>query len=112
MSIERLVESLGERANREGFLRRIGVVSLGLTFGALGLSEPAHAYGCCNLCHTPSTCASCTCVWCWTCCITGPPQSEHRCCECYGSYPCFGDCFGAQRSCYQYLGEFCAGETP
>lgn len=107
MSFERLVERMGEQADRSGFLKRVGVAALGVTFGALGLSEPAHAYGCCNLCFAPSTCASCGCVWCWTCCNTGEPLQYVRCCECYGQSPCFGDCFGAQRSCYEIIGSNC-----
>ncbi len=108
MLVDRLLTTIGERADRGTLLKRLGIASLGVTFGALGLSDPAHAYACCTLCHEPSSCIGCSCIWCWTCCNDGAQQQYVRCCECYGTTSCIGDCFGAQRSCYTILGNQCA----
>ena len=100
MSVEGLVEKIGEATDRRRFLRRVGAASL----GALGFSvfaEPAKAYNfaCCALCTAPSSSckSSSACSWCWICCTNS--NAMFRCCE---GYPAGAGCSGCVSACSWY----------
>jgi hypothetical protein len=85
MSLEKVVEQLGERADRTRFLTRVGAVVLGGTASFLGINVSdarAVTYICCNLCKWPTDPATCgyTCAWCWICCHASN-GFKYLCCE-------------------------------
>jgi hypothetical protein len=101
MSLEKLVTTLGEQADRKTFLRRAGTATLATTFGFLGFApDTAYAtwdYLCCHLCNAPSSCTNCRSVWCWNCCVPTACETGDRihCCECYSTTNNNGSCTNA-----------------
>lgn len=100
MSIERLVENLGEQSDRRRFLRRIGTTALAVAGGMAVFPRSAKAldscaqfgfcppcsgglyhYQCCCLAEAPSSC-SCSQPWCWGCCGNCLTGERWACCEC------------------------------
>jgi hypothetical protein len=102
MSVDGLVQKIGETADRKGFLRKVGVASL----GAVGFSvfapakAEAYSFACCVLCTAPSsTCkSSSACSWCWICCTNS--NAMFRCCE---GYPAGVGCNGGCASACSYV---------
>ena len=82
MSLENLAESLGEKVERRGFLKRAGVAALGAV-GFAGLvpgRAAAYATHGCNLCQAPNACGPrLQCAWCWTSNCSG--GHFYSCCE-------------------------------
>jgi hypothetical protein len=110
MSVEDLANEVGKKTDRRVFLRRLGITTLGVVAGGLGLASSAKAltdYKCCNLCQPVSgSCTNCSCgTWCWQCyyCQTG---EYLNCCECYRSPGCGCDTACSYTSVYAH-GEIC-----
>jgi hypothetical protein len=85
MSLDKLAETVGEKTDRSGFLRRMGVATIGTAFAFLGLkvqSAAAYTWKCCGLCQAPTSCSP-VCSWCWWCCDS--TNHKWNCCEGYSS---------------------------
>lgn len=113
---EKMVHYLGERTSRSRFLRRLSVLGLGATFGALVHPSVARAtvpWRCCDLCEERSvTCntGAAICSWCWTCCWYGDnPPHRYRCCEWSSSAICGNFC---DQNVYCSTAEFLDNNCP
>jgi hypothetical protein len=107
MSLERLVDSVEEAADRRRFLKKFSFAALGVVTASLGLPGRAKAlvnYQCCELCQYPSgSCTDCTCgTWCWTCCGNCLTGERWKCCECYRAPSCGCDAACSWAYIYDY----------
>lgn len=104
MSLEKLVENLGEQTDRRRFLKRAGASALIVAGGIMGFPREAratlwscagllppcsgglHQYQCCCLIYEPTPWPQCSCqdVWCWGCCGNCQTGEKWACCECTG----------------------------
>lgn len=88
------VLSLVERMGRRGFMRKLSLAAVGLATALAGLphtalAAPTVAAGCCNLCHSSTSCSG-RCCWSWGCC--GARGTFARICkECYSATSCASD---------------------
>ena len=99
MSLDELAKSVGGVVDRNRFLARLSVVTLGFA-GVAGLA-PSKAYALwsghgCTLCGAPGSCGpQLDCAWCWVgnCHNDSGLWRRHNCCEGYhfGS-SCSGGC--------------------
>lgn len=93
MSLENLVDNLGQRTDRGKFLRRAAAVGLGVAGAALGFAPRAAAGPCsgglyyyqgCCLVYPPDPNCSCNNPWCWSACPNCLTGEKWHCCECPG----------------------------
>ncbi len=85
MSVEKLVDKVGQKVSRRTFLSKGGAGAVGALLAIVGFPQTAYAgnYFCCNLCKLGySSCDgfNCACLWCWTC---QEGNCEYGCCECF-----------------------------
>ena len=92
MSTEKLVEDLGRKISRRGFLKTLGAGAVGALLAVLGSPKDAsashggcHYYACCCLCKAAGAVTCGTCAWCWTCGPWGPRGDYYQCCECHNT---------------------------
>lgn len=100
MTVEALVERLGQRVNRRSFLVKLGIGTVASLVGLMGYTQTASAYSfaCCNLCQAPSSSGATSCpqAWCWTCAYAG---QTWRCCEHFNTgATCERSCTGIYKS--------------
>lgn len=111
MSTERLVEGLGARLGRRGFVVKLGLGTVGGVLALMGFPRQVGATypsACCNLCYPSSY--SCqtgctTCAWCWTC---ADGCKTIRCCECHSTNDgCPNGCYNVYCSWAECVGGCC-----
>lgn len=112
MTTEKLVQALGERLSRRGFLASLGAGTVGALLGLMGLPQvaeavaPVHVF-CCTLCYNPGASCGTNCpyAWCWTCihsCATW------LCCECIRpGAQCSGECGNVRSSWIKCIAGCC-----
>ena len=107
MSTNDLVHRIGQKTSRLQFIKKATVATAGLAGVMLGYAPTSTAgtvrVKCCDLCFSPSSCSTYTCVWCWYCCHTD--HRQYKCCERF--YPitsCSSTCTSAICSTIQDWG--------
>jgi hypothetical protein len=98
MTVERLAETVGDVADRRGFLKRTGAATialLGLAGLVPGKASALYTTHGCDLCQAPGSCGpELYCAWCWIgrCHYHNGTPHRQKCCEGYRQTTCSGSC--------------------